>query len=134
MKSDVDLAIWLTESLAAFVKAELKRYMWANGYQSLQGNQRHLITNSFVIGCCHRISQRLMELTNKRKVTVMSKSLVVCKQALINDAISNLRIRNPDNRGRKNKLVAQAYVDGQSSGNSASFGRPVEAGGQLRLK
>lgn len=103
------------------------------GSAAVRLTDRQLI-NSFVIGCCHRISQRLMELANKRKVTVMSKALVVCKQALINDAISDLEIGNSDNRGRKNKIVAQAYVDGQSSGNSANFGRPVEAGGQLRLK
>lgn len=133
LKSDVDFAIWLTEALAAFVKAELKSYMWANGYQSLQGNMRHKVINSFVIGCCTRINSRLMALVRARKVTEMSNALIVSKQGLIDQAIAGCNIKDVEKRGRKNKIIGEAYVAGDKAGNKATFGRPVSGGGMLRI-
>lgn len=134
LKADVDFAIWLTDTLAMFVHAQLKSYMWANGYQRLQGARRNRVINSFVIGCCTRINTKIKTMIDERKPTSNGTALVVAKKALIDEATKDLGISEPDNRGRKNKIDAEVYKAGQEAGNRASFGRPVETGGMLRLE
>lgn len=133
LKSDVEFAIWLTETLTAFTQSQLKNYMWANGFQSLQGAKRNRVINSFVIGCCSRINSKLLQMINNRKVIVNSNALVLAKQSLIDEAIKDLDIKESDNRGRKNKIYGDIFQAGQKAGENASFGRPVETGGLLRL-
>lgn len=134
LKADVEFAIWLTETLTAFTQQQLKSYMWANGYQSLQSAKRNRIINSFVIGCTSRIDSKLLQIINNRKVIINSNALVLAKQVLIDEAIKDLNIVASDNRVRKNKIYSDVYRAGQSAGDSASFGRPIEQGGLLRLK
>lgn len=133
LKSDVEFAMWLAEALTSFVQAQLKSYMWANGYQSLQGAKRNRVINSFVIGCCSRINTKLKSMIDERKPTTNSMALVVAKTALINEAVKDLKIGKEETRGRKNKIEADAFQDGKKAGEKASFGRPVNQGGLLRL-
>lgn len=134
LKADVDFAIWLTDTLAAFVHAQLKSYMWKNGYQKFQGNKRAKVINSFVTGCTNTICNKLAEMVKERKPTSNGTALVIAKNALIDDAIKDLGIRPADNRGRKPKFFSDILKAGMEAGESASFGRPVETGGLLRLK
>lgn len=134
LKSDVEFAKFLHSTLVEFVKQQLTNYLWETGYKSLQGNQRHRVVNSFVIGCCSRINTRLMKLVNERNKTVIGNELIVTKQALIDEAIKDKDIQQRDNRGRKNKIEAKSYVAGQAAGERASFGRPVSGeAGMLRI-
>lgn len=135
LKGDVDFAVWLCNTLAAFVHAELKRYMWAKGYQKLQGNSRVQVVNSFVRGCVARINSKLNEMSNKRHISSNSNAIVVAKNALIDIVVNELNIRKADNRGRKAQIAyGSVYRDGAEAGEKASFGRPVETDRMLRLK
>lgn len=134
LRSDVEFAIWLTEALTRFVQAELKRYMWANGYQKFQGAKRNRVINSFCIGCCSRINMKLREMVESRAWVVNSNAMVIAKNALIEEAVKELKIAPSDNRGRKNKIYGDVYRAGQQAGDNASFGRPIENNnGPLRL-
>lgn len=134
LRADVDFAIWLDETLTRFVQSELKRYMWANGYQSFQGAKRNRVINSFCIGCCSRINMKLREMVVNRSFVPNSTALVLAKQALIDEAVKDMDIGKPDNRGRKNKIYGDVYRAGVEAGNNASFGRPIEDNnGPLRL-
>jgi len=134
LKTDTDFAIWLTETLTRFVQAELKTYMWANSYQKLDPTRKRIVINGFVSGCCGRINTRIMEMMNSRQTVTNSNALVLAKNALINDAIKDENIKTAYNRGRTMKMFAGSYRSGFESGDKASFGRPVETGGMLRLK
>lgn len=132
LRSDVDFAIYLAEALTSFVHAQLKSYMWANGFQKFQGNERVRIVNSFVAGCCSRINIKLKQMVDSRRTTTNSTALVLTKQHLINEAIKDLNIGEYSNRGRKATFYGDIFRAGQSAGDNASFGRPVESG-VLRL-
>lgn len=135
LKGDVEFALWLTETLTTFVHSELKRYMWANGYQAFQGTKRVRVINSFIIGCCSRINTKLLTMINARNVTTLGTDLVVAKQALIEDVMKDLNVKKADNRGRKaSAFYRDVYSAGQEAGDKASFGRPVEdKQGMLRI-
>lgn len=135
LKSDVEFAMFLHSTLIGFVRSQLTNYLWETGAKSLQGNERHRVVNSFVIGCCSRINTRLMKLTNERIKSINKNAMIVAKDALIKDAIKDIKIaERDDNRGRKNKIEVKSYAAGQSAGDRASFGRPVSGeAGMLRV-
>lgn len=134
LRSDIDFALWLTQTLTKFVQTELKKYMWANGYQSLKPANKRIVINGFVIGVTARISTRLQQMIAARATITNSTALVVAKNALIQEAIKDRDIKPSDNRGRKAKLYGAAYRTGLETGDKANFGRPVDdKSGILRL-
>src|SRR5215471_2908147 len=82
MPSDVQFAMWLLDTLADFVFAEL--------YSHLIGclapkSERRIIMRSFTEACCERITDRLLELVERSKKarTSNGRELVVVKDAAI---------------------------------------------------
>lgn len=134
LKTDTDFAIWLTETLTRFVQAELKSYMWKNGYQKLDPSRKRIVINGFVAGCTRCINTRFEEMVSKRQTVTNSTALVLAKNALIAEAIKDENIAPARDRGRTAKLFGGSYREGLVAGDKAAFGRPVESGGLLRLK
>lgn len=136
LQSDVDFAMWLTETLTMFVQRELKNYIWSNNYTALEPSMKRRVINGFVHGCCSRINQRLKELTEQGKVhkTDNGNALVVVKNELIERKMQELGLQLRDSRSRSTRIEPNAYGAGKAAGDRASFGRPVGSGGQLRLK
>jgi uncharacterized protein DUF2786 len=135
MPSDVQFAIWLLDSLADFVFAEL--------YAHLIGclaprSERRVIVRSFTAAACERITDRLLRLVERSKVarTSNGRELVVVKDAAIKAFMKSQRIRlrtcssySPSN------VDTAAAAAGRAAGDRASFGRPVNgAAGILRIK
>lgn len=136
LQSDVDFAIWLTETLTMFVQRELKTYIWSNGHTSLEPSMKRRVINGFVHGCVARINQRLKELMEQGKVhkTDNGNALVVVKNELIERKMQELGLRLRNSRSRRSNIEPNAYGAGKAAGNRASFGRPVGSGGQLWLR
>lgn len=136
LQSDVDFAIWLTETLTMFVQRELKNYIWSNDYTALEPSMKRRVINGFVHGCCNRINQRLKELTEQGKVhkTDNGNALVVVKNELIERKMQELGLQLRYPRSRSTRIEPNAYGAGKAAGDRASFGRPVGSGGQLRLR
>jgi Protein of unknown function (DUF2786) len=82
MPSDVQFAMWLLDSLAGFVFAEL--YAHLIGCLAPRA-ERRIIIRSFVDSCCDRIVDRLLSLIERSKVarTTNGRELVVIKDAAI---------------------------------------------------
>ncbi len=133
MKGDVDFATWLLETLTSFVQKELKNYIWANGYTRLHPSEKRYVINGFVAGCCNRIIERIRAMI-KVEVRSNSNALIVIKNELIDNKMKEmgLALRMPRNRGSYQDYNAAQH--GRKAAERASFGRPVEQGGLLRLK
>jgi Protein of unknown function (DUF2786) len=134
MPSDVQFAMWLLDSLADYVFAEL--------YAHLIGclapkNERRIITRSFVEACCDRIADRLLELIERSKQarTSNGRELVVIKDAAIKAYMKEHHIRLHTRCGYSTSNVNSGARDaGRAAGERASFGRPVSgAAGALRI-
>ena len=82
MPSDVQFAMWLLDTLADFVFAEL--YGHLIGCYAPKG-ERRVIIRSFVEACCKRIDDRFAEFVERSKVarTSNGKELVIVKDAAI---------------------------------------------------
>lgn len=126
-KSDVDFAMWLTETLTMFVQKELKNYIWSNKYTSLPPSEKRVIINGFVLGCCSRIVERLRELVNQSETnsSYNANALVVIKNDLVIKKMNELGLRLRDPRNRGTRINSNSYSAGKSAGDKAQFGRPV---------
>lgn len=130
LASDVEFAMWLTETLTMFVQKELKNYIWMNSYTSLPPREKRMIIMGFVIGCCRRINERLSELMDKSDEVASNNSnaLVVIKNELIERKMKELGLNLSKGRRRGTRINTDARAAGEAAGNRASFGRPVGGG------
>jgi hypothetical protein len=134
MPSDVQFAMWLLDTLADFVFAEL--------YAHLIGclapkSERRIIMRSFTEGCCERIRDRLLALVERSKAarTSNGRELVVIKDAAIKAFMNKegIRLRVCSMHSPSN-VDAAAQAAGRAAGDRASFGRPVTGeAGVLRI-
>jgi hypothetical protein len=135
MPADVQFAMWLLDSLADFVFAEL--------YAHLIGclapkSERRIIIRSFTAACCERIVERLLALVERSKTarTSSGKELVVIKDAAIKAFMTDNGIRlHACSSYSPSSVDAAAHAAGRAAGDRAHFGRPVSgAAGMLRLR
>ena len=133
LQSDVEFAVWLTETLTMFVQKELKNYIWANHYTSLEPSHKRRIINGFVIGCTNRITERLNALSEQAVPTANGTALMVIKDQLINRKMQELGLELRQPRARSSRINDNSYEAGQAAGNRATFGRPVGGEGGIKL-
>jgi hypothetical protein len=136
MPSDAQWAMWLLNAMADFVFAELQEYIIVH-LRLAPKSERRIAIRSFVDACCNRISDRLLELTERsRKVrTSNGRELVVIKDAAIKAYMKDhdIHLRTGSCHAPAN-ISEAAHAAGHAAGNRASFGRPVSgSAGVLRI-
>jgi hypothetical protein len=135
LPSDVRFAMWLLDTLADFVFAEL--------YAHLIGclapkSERKIIIRSFTAACCECIGERLLALVEQSRAAVRTsngRELVVVKDAKIKAYMKDNNIRiHLRCMGGASTSDSAALAAGRAAGDRASFGRPVSgSAGVLRL-
>jgi hypothetical protein len=91
----------------------------------------------FVLGCCERITQRLVELVEKSATVASSnaKALVVIKDQAIKAKLDEMGIRLCAGSSSLGAYDGSSYQAGKAAGDRASFGRPVSGrNSTLRLR
>ena len=135
MPSDVQFAMWLLDSLADFVFAEL--YGHLIGCLAPQ-SERRVIIRSFTAACCGRIRHRLLSLVERSEAvrTSNGRELVIVKDAAIKAFMKDKGIHLRMSSGYSpTTFDAAAEAAGHAAGDRASFGRPVTGtAGVLRLR
>jgi hypothetical protein len=132
LPSDVEFAMWLLDTLADFVFAEL--YAHLIGCLAPQ-SERRVIMRSFTEACCERIGDRLLALVKRSKPTGNGRALIVVKDAAIKAFMkaNDIHLRTCSGRSSSDIDFA-AQSAGRAAGDRASFGRPVTgAAGALRI-
>lgn len=127
LKSDVDFASWLSESLTSFIINQQAAYhldcvLFGKG-ELTRGGER-----SFITGAIESISKRLFESAKARTGEATGRSLIPLKNQIVTREYEKLGIHLYYGRGGGfvgSKADAGALAAGRSAGNSASFGRPV---------
>jgi hypothetical protein len=122
----------MLEHLTDFVSDQLVRHLMVS---IAPRKERRSVIKEFVLGCAERINERIRDLRKQSEAaqTNNGRELVVIKSAAIDAKLKELDIHlraasccgaNPD---------SAAYAAGRAAGNAATFGRPVSAGGVLRI-
>lgn len=148
LKGDVIFAVWLAQTLEAFIKRGATSYI-----ASLQGSvkrsrggrvkraslnvgwgdyaalsQQELLEkrNSYIVGAARRINERLLTEALKHQ---HSKHPMIDAELARRGAV----ITTKDPRAGMRAADAAAYRSGDQRGNEASFGKPVNAGGGVHM-
>jgi len=124
LRSDVQFATWLLDTLSAFVETELVEHLMST---LAEGRHRREVINGFVMGCTARISDRLNELRKQSESVAVgnAKALVVAKGAIIKAKLDELGICLRSGSGSRSAWDDSSYRDGIAAGGRANFGRPM---------
>jgi hypothetical protein len=134
LRSDVDFAAWLLDSLVSQITRSLTEALW-------QGQGRGWdFEKGFLLGAINRINARLDELAAARRAADNAarasggRSLIVLKGAIVERDFRKLglKLRSRSSSGMS-AGSASGYAAGRAAGDRASFGRPVGGAGQLRI-
>ena len=125
MPSDAQFAMWLLDTLADFVFAEL--YAHLIGCLAPQ-KERRIVIRSFTAACCDRITERLLALVERSKAvrTSNGRELAVVKDAAIKAFMKDNGIYLRTCSGYAPSTVdAAAQAAGRAAADRATFGRPM---------
>lgn len=135
LKSDVEFATWLSDSLTMFITNEADRYMLT---ETRTARPRWHYRVAFINGAAVRINERLDEMTKareeaKRPKLASGQALVVVKNAIVDRELEKLRLElRKTVTGQRIGLERKAFTQGEVAGDRASFGRPVNQGEPVR--
>jgi hypothetical protein len=132
LESDVIFATWLLETLQRFIMRALREFQKQRIVKGIP-NSNHT-SASFVVGCTNRIAEKLRELTPEEPKVVTGNSLTVSRKALIEAELARNGIILSKRHASRRQIDQKSALAGFTAGNHARFDRPVEAGGQLKLK
>lgn len=141
LRSDTDFASWLLVSLRAHVIRSATEYMLNDPpIYEMVGMPKPVweTEKAFMMGCISRINERLAALSvERRKATITvsdGRSLIVAKKGLVEAEMSRLGIKLGRTSGSStNARSGSAMSAGRSAGDRATFGRPVNGGGGVKM-
>lgn len=130
LRSDVEVAHYLTEVIDTAVRTELGRYKTSSEYQRFRHQERHLANASFALGMVASIADRLMAIKVERdKVNLgTGRGLVVLKAAVVDVELEklNLKLRTVQRTGRM--VSPMAYDAGGEAGASLAINPALRKG------
>jgi hypothetical protein len=138
LRSDVELANWLTVALEAFVWTQANLYE-----ESLKRqfgpciDKLYYERRNFMMGACSRISARLRA-AQKAKAPVNAsdgRALMVVKNQIVTREFNKLGMRFSSGSGSSFNQggTRDSFAAGQAAGDKASFNRPVGGGSSPRM-
>jgi len=123
LRSDVEVAHYLTELIDSAVRAELGRYKTTPDYQRFRHQERHMANASFTLGMVASIADKLTAMKARRnKVNdEAGRDLVVLKAAVVDTELEKLglRLRTVPRAGRM--VSPMAYEAGGAAGESLAI-------------
>lgn len=129
LRSDAELAVWLSDTLTYFITVEADRHMLT---ETRVAEPRWHYRVWFINGAATRINQRLKELADEReahrpKKTASGNSLVVVKNAIVEREYGKLGMDVVKRRsGQTIGLDGRAFLKGVEAGDRANLARPIE--------
>jgi hypothetical protein len=142
LRSDVELANWLTVALEAFVWTQTNLFE-----ESLKRQFGPCVENlyyerrNFMMGACSRISARLRAEKKAREVARQDnpgggRALMVVKNQIVTREFNKLNMHFSSGSGSSFRQGGSrdAFAAGQAAGDKASFNRPIGGqGAQLKI-
>ena len=120
LRSDIEVAHYLTELIDSAVRAELGRYKTTSDYQRFRHQERHLANASFALGMVASIADKLaaMKAGRDEANNRTGRDLVVLKAAVVDSELEKLglALRTVPRAGRM--VSPMAYEAGEVAGTS----------------
>jgi hypothetical protein len=123
LRSDIEVANYLTELIDTAVRSELGRYKTTSEYRRFRHKERHLANSSFALGMVASIAHKLTAMKAARdKVNSGSgRALVVLKAAIVDAEFGKLDLKLRMLRGTSRIVSTMAYESGGAAGASLAI-------------
>jgi hypothetical protein len=130
LRSDIEVAHYLTELIDTAVRSELGRYKTAREYLQFRHKERHMANASFALGMVASIADKLTAMKAERdKVNYgTGRALVVLKAAIVDDELGKLGLRLRVQRGASRMVSTTAFEAGSVAGASLDINPGIEEG------
>ena len=123
LRSDIEVAHYLTELIESAVRAELGRYKTTPDYQRFRHQERHMANASFALGMVASIADKLMamKMGRDRANKEIGRNLIVVKAAVVDVELEKLGLEL-QTVGRPGRTVSPlAYDAGGAAGASLAI-------------
>jgi len=123
LRSDIAVALYLTELIDTAVRCELGRYKTSRDYGRFRHKERHIANASFALGMVASIADKLTAMKAGRDEANNStgRDLVVLKTAIVDAELEKLDLNLRRAPGGRRMVSASAYEAGSSAGASLAI-------------
>jgi hypothetical protein len=123
LRSDIEVAHYLTELVDTAVRSELGRYKTTPGYRQFRHQERHMANASFTLGMVASIADKLTAMKAGRdKVNSDSgRNLVVLKAAVVDAELDKLGLKLRTVPRASRMVSPMAYEAGEAAGASLAI-------------
>lgn len=118
LRSDIEVAHYLTELVDSAVRSELGRYKITPGYQRLRHQERNLANASFTLGMVISIAEKLTRMKTGRDETNigLGRDLVVIKATVVEAELKKLDLKLRMARRTNRMVLPDSYEAGGAAG------------------
>ncbi len=123
LRSDIEVAHYLTELVDTAVRAELGRYKTSPEYLGFRHQERYLANASFALGMVASIADKLMAMKVGRDEVIAGtgRGLVVLKAAVVERELEKLDLKLRTVRRTSRMVSPTAYESGGAAGASLAI-------------
>lgn len=137
--TDVEVAFYMTDMIKNVMEAAWKAEFEKIKKNSVKSERPHgrKLRKSFLLGMCHSINRRLMEMAaeekkNSQNVSSDGKSLVVVKNNLVEKSFRELGMRLRYASRNHSNVDGSSYNAGNEKGSKVSLSKGVTSSGGMR--
>jgi len=123
LRSDIEVARYLTEVIDNAVRFELGRYKISAGYRRFWHQDRHIANSSFTLGMVASIADKLKAMKRERDAVNYGtgRDLVVLKASVVDAELEKLDLKLRTVRRTTRMVVPAAYEAGGVAGASLAI-------------
>jgi hypothetical protein len=123
LRSDVEVAHYLTELIDAAVRSELGRFKTSPDYRRFRHQERHMANASFTLGMVASIAEKLtvMKAGRDQANSGAGRDLVVLKTAVVDAELNKLDLKLRTVRRATRMVSPTAYDAGGAAGASLAI-------------
>jgi hypothetical protein len=129
LRSDIEVAHYLTELIDTAVRSELGRYKTTSDYQRFRHKERYMANASFTLGMVASIADKLTAMKSGRDEANHStgRDLVVLKAAVVDAELEKLDLKLRTVRRPTRMVSTIAYEAGSAAGASLAINPGIGA-------
>jgi Protein of unknown function (DUF2786) len=123
LRSDIEVAHYLTELIDNAVRSELGRYKNSAGYRRFRHQDRHMANASFTLGMVASIADKLTAMKQERDAVKngTGRDLVVLKASVVDAELARLDLQLRTVPGLTRNVSPVAYEAGEIAGASLAI-------------
>ena len=123
LRSDIEVAHYLTELIDNAVRSELGRYKNSAGYRRFRHQDRHMANSSFTLGMVASIADKLTAMKRERDAVKngTGRDLVVLKASVVDAELAKLDLQLRTVPGATRIVSPAAYEAGETAGASLAI-------------